>query len=114
MSCTSSTCSLFGVRTGMSFSRSGVTTMKMMRRTSTTSTSGVTLMSLFACWAGRTKNCLGCFFFIASRLLGLLRLELLDRELNRLGARRLDVAHQLADVPDRQSLVALQEQALVG
>ncbi len=31
----------------MSFSSSGVTTMKMMRSTSTTSTSGVTLMSEF-------------------------------------------------------------------
>ena len=34
-----------GTRTWMSFSKSGVTTMKMMSSTSTTSTRGVTLMS---------------------------------------------------------------------
>ena len=33
-----------GTRTGISFSSSGVTTMKMMSKTRTTSTRGVTLM----------------------------------------------------------------------
>src|SRR5690606_16227822 len=105
-SVTSSAVSDGGTLTSMSFSRSGVTTMKMMRSTSTTSTSGVTLMSVFGSPCGTTV-----FFLAISQTSSVLDL---DTQGHALGTSIAGNLQHLTDVTERQALVALEQQSLAG
>src|SRR5689334_16703059 len=86
----------------MSFSSRGVTTMKMIRSTSTTSTRGVMLIAELGRPAG----------WITRRRLGLdmaLLLELLDAEADPFRPRLAGDLHHPADVAVGQPVVALEE-----
>src|SRR5690242_10450948 len=85
----------------MSFSSSGVTTMKMMRSTSTTSTSGVMLISELGLPAGLRWS--------LRAMSDLLVLDLLDAQADALRSGLARDLHHLADVAVGEALVALEE-----